>query len=258
MNLDLYRWSRGEIVREKIIKLIDSLSADIICLQEFYQGEESANDNIKIISSSTENKFHYFHPFVSRPKRGGFFGNVIFSRFPILKTGAIPFPGKTSNGGIYADILLPKHDTVRVYCLHLESFHIPQQDFTNLEHPGNNEKESVKSAKKIRRKLSTAFIKREAQAKVVKQSLNKCHYPVIVAGDFNDTPYSYAYHKIRGNLEDAFTTSGKWWSTTVYKPMPLWRIDYLLYSKSIHVFGYETIQKKLSDHKPVFAWFEMR
>ena len=33
-------------------------------------------------------------------------------------------------------------------------------------------------------------------------------YPVILCTDLNDTPFSYAYHQVSSNLNDAFKESG--------------------------------------------------
>ena len=56
-------------------------------------------------------------------------------------------------------------------------------------------------------------------------------YPIIVCGDFNDTPVSYTYNKIKGNLMDSFTISGVGIGDS-YVKIPMFRIDYIMYDKN--------------------------
>ena len=38
--------------------------------------------------------------------------------------------------------------------------------------------------------------------------MKSCPYPIIICGDFNDTPVSYAYQQLGDNMIDAFLESG--------------------------------------------------
>ena len=58
------------------------------------------------------------------------------------------------------------------------------------------------------KRLKRAFVKRAKQADLIEASINTSPYPVIVCGDFNDTPCSYAYNTISTTLKDAFVESG--------------------------------------------------
>jgi endonuclease/exonuclease/phosphatase family metal-dependent hydrolase len=71
-------------------------------------------------------------------------------------------------------------------------------------------------------------------------------YPIVVCGDFNDTPVSYAYRKLSKGKKDAFTNSGNGIGTT-YAKMPL-RIDYILHDKKFSSFNYKQHKRELSDH----------
>jgi len=50
------------------------------------------------------------------------YGQAIFSKFPIVKSGSIEFPN-TANNAIYADIVKGS-DTIRIYNVHLQSLRI--------------------------------------------------------------------------------------------------------------------------------------
>ena len=57
-------------------------------------------------------------------------------------------------------------------------------------------------------KLNRAFSLRSKQAEAIAQHIENSPYPVIVCGDFNDTPVSYTYRMMKTGLKDAFRQSG--------------------------------------------------
>jgi endonuclease/exonuclease/phosphatase family metal-dependent hydrolase len=81
-------------------------------------------------------------------------------------------------------------------------------------------------------------------------------YPVIICGDFNDTPASYTYHTISKNLSDAFIESGKGFGRSYVGKFPSFRIDYILHSNQYKAYNFRTIRKELSDHFPVVTYLE--
>ena len=72
-------------------------------------------------------------------------------------------------------------------------------------------------------------------------------YPIILCGDFNDTPLSYAYHKIKGDLVDSFSYSGKGIGESFVR-IPGLRIDYIMHDKSFKSYNYKKKEEILSDH----------
>ena len=110
--------------------------------------------------------------------------------------------------------------------------------------------------KDISHRLKYAFRKRAHQADVLSDHIHTSPYPVIVCGDFNDTPVSYTYHKIRGDLVDAFIESGRGIGNTYSGMFPSYRIDYILHSRNLRSGGFETVRVDYSDHFPVSCLFE--
>jgi len=102
-------------------------------------------------------------------------------------------------------------------------------------------------------RLKTAFKNRAEQAMAISTHISNCPYPVLLCGDFNDTPMSYSYSEIlRNNLQDAFVESGKGLGRTYIGAFPSFRIDYILHSKSIKSKGFSTMTSNtLSDHYPL-------
>ena len=70
----------------------------------------------------------------------------------------------------------------------------------------------------------------EAVSKEIKNA--KGDY-VLVCGDFNDTPISYAHRTIQGDLTDAFAESGRGMGITYNQNFFWFRIDNILHSPNM-------------------------
>ena len=138
--------------------------------------------------------------------------------------------------------------------MHLSSIHFNQEDYQFVKEFGNHEQEEeIKGSMNIIKKLRNAFKKRSAQAEKVAESIRQSPYPVIVCGDFNDTPASYTYQEISNDLIDSFEEKGKGTGSTYVGRFPWLRIDYILHSPSIQTLEYRNLAKNLSDHKAIIS-----
>ena len=152
---------------------------------------------------------------------------------------------------IFTDLLI-NSDTIRVYNCHLQSYRLREAEINTIDsidfnnHPKTKEKLMVLSLK-----FKEALIKRAEQAATLREHLNKSPYPVIVCGDFNDTPVSFTYRTVKGDLEDSFTQSGKGTANTYHGKLPSFRIDYILYSPIFISFNFKVSSINHSDHFPI-------
>ena len=89
--------------------------------------------------------------------------------------------------------------------------------------------EQMKGIRAIGSRLKTAFTMRAEQAQIIANYIKDSPHPVIVMGDFNDTPQSYAYRKIKKGLNDSFRKSGRGFGNTYAGELPSFRIDYIMY-----------------------------
>lgn len=181
-------------------------------------------------------------------------GSIILTKNPIVKKGEIDF-GTITNSCLWADIVI-NFDTLRFYSIHLQSNRI-SKDADNMIEKGNlNDKKTWLGIKEILRKYKNFHIKRASQAKLVKSHANTSPYPVVLSGDFNDTPLSYTYAHLSEGLKDAFYERGTGIGTTYSGKIPFLRIDYIFTSPVIHALKFQVIKENYSDHYPVASLFE--
>lgn len=258
-NLRLFNYfegRKGAISEKKILELLKNQQSDIICLQELYiVGDPSLKE--QAIMAALGGKY-YSHFKVIGTGKNRYYGIATLSKFPIVGKGDIVYE-KSSSLSIYSDILNGK-DTIRIFNNHLQSFRLHRMERTFLnELTGSSEdKETLNEIKSISSSLRKGFIKRASQAKALKVQINKSLYPVIVAGDFNDTPVSYSYRKIRKGLFDAFVSAGYGAGFTYKGNYPPNRIDYILYDDKFECRHFDIIKMKYSDHYPIVAYFRQK
>ncbi len=230
-----------KMVRNEVAESILKLKPDLICLQEF--NTALLEDNISLFSKRYP--YHYFSKDYERAHGVYQSGCIIFSKFPIIDSGRIPYP--VAESLIYADIL-KGGDTIRVYTTHLQSFKFKKEDYSDIEKIREQADEDLAASKSIFKKMKLAFSRRGIQANMVREETDKSPYPSVICGDFNDVPNSYAYFKIRGERQDAFLEKGFAIGRTFIALAPTLRIDYILPDRRFMVKQFEMIDEGLSDH----------
>jgi len=246
---NIFNQSKDEKAGEKILELISGRKPDLCCLQELYIDNKkgiSLEELKKNLSSTPYSNIEW----VSRFDENRHYGIATFSKFPIINKGVIKYPD-SKNISIFSDIVIDE-DTLRIYNNHLQSVRFVKRnlDFlVNLDLQA--EEETILELRDISLRLKNAYIKRAEQADILSEHIQNSPYRVIVCGDFNDTPVSYTYRKIKGDLNDAFTLFGRGLGNTYSGTFPKVRIDYIFYSDEFSIFNFKTTKEEYSDHYPV-------
>lgn len=246
--LNLYDEDANSEFYKTLMELIATEDPDIICFQEYFA-------TLRKNSSPPGEMQKYYKPatmHIQRAGEGWNYGIAIFSKYPVLKRGQMKYED-TDNLSIFTDLLIDD-DTIRVLNNHLQSVRFNKRDYELMDSIHFfYEDGKRREIKNLSRKLKGAFLKRAAQAELLSGFISSSPYPVVVCGDFNDSPVSYSYHKIKGDLQDAFVVSGKGIGSTYSGKLPFLRIDYILYSPELQSRNYKRPLIKLSDHYPVMC-----
>lgn len=240
---------------KRIIQFLKNQKPDIICLQEFFiLGNPKVEESLMLASLGGD---YHSHMKLIGSGKNKYYGIVTFTKYPIIKKGEIIHPGSSSLS-IYTDVLIGK-DTIRIYNNHLQSFRLARMERSFIEElAASDDKETLSEVRSLSISLKKGFVKRASQAVVVKNNINKSPYPVLVIGDFNDTPVSYAYARIRKGLNDSFVNSGYGAGFTYKGNYPPNRIDYILYDNSLSNSYFEIMKVKYSDHYPIVSYFRKK
>ena len=243
--------------RNNVIRYIIDSNADIVCLQEFEVSTKkqyiTLPDMLRIFT-----KYRYNHIVFKAKTHSNLLGIATFSKYPIVGRQRITFPSKY-NISISSDINV-NGTIIRVFNNHLESNRITESDKEKSFKLKNKfDTENLTDVTMLfSHKLGAAYKLRACQADTVAGLIAKSPYNVIVCGDFNDVPASYAYTKVKGNLKDAFTETGLGFGWTFKEPFYGFRIDYVLYdSNALKPVRFYIDKVNYSDHYPVLCQFKI-
>jgi endonuclease/exonuclease/phosphatase family metal-dependent hydrolase len=210
----------------------------VLCIQE------STNPNLKWFKSTLAYPYTCRYP--------GYNSNTaILSVFPIEQSGKVPFD-KGNGDCVWADINF-NGTIIRFYSAHLHSNTISLQADTLVTLNKLEKEETYKGIKGMFFKYKMATRIRYQQALKIKNHAHSSPYPVVLCGDFNDTPQSFIYHKLSEGLKDAFKERGIGFGTTWAGNLPGLKIDYILVDPSIMVYSHDIYRRQFSDHYPVTA-----
>ncbi len=128
------------------------------------------------------------------------------------------------------------------------------------------------SPSQFREQSKIEFNRHNTEAAKIAEQVLPLNAPVILAGDFNDTPNSAAYRLFSYKLQNAFSKGGWGLGTTfgyqsLRRTLPdklkflnfdFLRIDHIFCSKSFKVHSAKILQFESSDHRPQIVQIELK
>ena len=245
-----YKYENGF---ETVLDYLNRQDADIVCLQE------DVDTWRRYVFESFRKTYPYNDTTVLRNTKASMNGIGIHSRYPIIRKERIAYES-LSNGSV-AYYLKVGADTVLVVNNHLESTHLSAADRLRYKDmlKGNMETDTARAESVLLAgKLGAATVKRAHQAEAVREYIRQhSQYPVIVCGDFNDSPLSYARRTMADGLTDCFRSRGNGIGLSYNQKGFFVRIDYILCSDDFEPLRCEVDSKiDCSDHYPVLCWLK--
>ncbi|MCK8495154.1 endonuclease/exonuclease/phosphatase family protein [Spirosoma sp. RP8] len=230
-------------------KLDESLlKADIACFQEY-----SPNSQLESQYATKVEKLTCFD-------KDRQIGLALLSRYPIVKQyGRIwnRTQGPDINGFLCADIAYGA-DTIRVVNVHLWSMGVRTNEAMEALKSGNIGRFCFELGDTFHR-LKEGFENRNEQLQEVEQYVVGSRYPVIICGDFNETPIGYSYGKLSQNFKNAFEEAGQGLGFTLNRHPYCVRIDQQFVSSDWHIKACQTLSGiSFSDHFPVMAQYVLK
>ncbi len=238
---------------DSIGAFIVAQSPDILCMQEYQITPRLPSWKIDAILEALPHKtVHY--AITGRENFG--WGLAIYSRYPLSNVQVIPFEN-SSNCALAADVIMGL-DTLRVFNCHLQTTSLTFSDrmfMTTEEFVQSDNGEKTQRLRDILSKLRGNYKIRAVQADSIATLVAAAPHPVILCGDFNDTPMSYTYRRMRGDMSDPFVEKGRGAPNTYRGFFNMFRIDYIFHTPRYRAVSYNTPESDISDHNPVVVGF---
>jgi len=240
-------------VAANIIAFIREHNPDVVCFQEFsiFDHALSRQQCVEKMCSETGLDYYYYN------RHSNFRGNVIISKYPIKETGNANADKDLSFGAIK---MIDMGDKGK-FCIsnvHFTSVQMTYSEINYISDGKNIVNESDTYGKSIISKLKKGYKNRTEDTRKLLELIPNDSTGVLVCGDFNDTPLSYTYNKMKAHgLKDGFVKAGRGVGVTFAGHLPLLRIDYIWCNASVHPVRFQRIKVNYSDHYPIIMSFNL-
>ncbi len=253
---DHYGWVGGESetgrsdVRKGIMAAIEDAAPDVLCVQEHFElTDRAAFPVVQPLNAAVgRGAPAYSHVVIARSKKDRRFGLATWSKWPIVGRSSIAFGTRNNNVCAITDVDWDG-DTVRIFNAHFSSLRFEEEDYAALEEGVPN----AEGRERIWGRMRSAYVNRVDQVTQVMEAVESSPHPVVLCGDFNDTPTSWALARCRAALQDSHDARFLSMDGTWQGPLPGVRIDHILVGEDWSVQSHETGGEGLSDHRFVKA-----
>lgn len=246
-----------------VMDMIRNSGADIVLLQEYLFSNDSKAYTKEKLHNLVKQQYPYTD-FVLNYGSKTNSGIAIFSKWPIKTKGEIEMQGKVDYHAGYYIVKARGREIAIVNC-HLESNAISKENRAIYKEQSKHfEVDSIKRLEQGMRQLAPSFLARTRQVAAINHYLKEHEKegvgqrPILICGDLNDTPNSFTYSALKGNLNDTWVEAGFGPGIT-FREAPFWfRIDHIFHSKHFHTLDVKVIHDEIdSDHYPVMATFQL-
>lgn len=229
-NIHKCRGMDGRLRPARIAEVIRQLDADIIALQEVLsmEGEEGSLDQARFFAN--ELGLHCAMG-ENRRLRGGGYGNVVLSRFPVRSSRNydVSVPGRERRGCLRTDLELTNGQIIHLFNVH----------------------------------LGTAFLERRHQArKLLEEELLRSRNvegPRVVLGDFNEWTKGLVTQMLKAEFQSADLRLHLQRTRTYPGFLPFMHLDHIYYDKALVLDAIHLHRTPMamvaSDHLPLVAEF---
>lgn len=248
MNVTEFNWSDGNAPSKNMRYILDQ-DADVVAIQEglVYFSYEELN-TVKPMLDELYKKYPY--------RKKAFFDVGILSKYPFEEVHSPILEQDTLGYFIKAWDIDAPGGNLRVINMHLSSLRFTRNDSKVIESMNvpSGRKNRLRS---VAKKLDGGFRSHARQSSAIRQLLDDTPGDVLVMGDMNDTPGSFAYRTVCGDdMRDAWADAGLGPVYTFHAHHLYVKIDHILYRGGIKVLSCRCDKAGESDHYPLVAVIE--
>lgn len=246
----------GDNTYSRSLSCILRSDADIVCLQELFSLEAARSSGVP--NDAQIDSVNALYPYQVMGEREE---EALLSKYPAeYVTGYSALDRNYFNYQLYR-IYVAGHK-ISVLNVHLPSYRLTADQKAIAahlkEHPGDvlDQEDNVS----LYRTLRAAFETRALAARQLKEMADTIPGPLIVCGDFNDVPGSYAWQTMRSaGLADACSEAGKGPMVTFNAGYMFFHIDQIMYrpDEGLRPLEISRGSLKSSDHYPVTVRFAL-
>lgn len=245
-------------VKIPVLDVVRNSGADIVCLQEYGFSLSRDGYTESRIRRSLSDIYPYYHYLPYHGVKAT--GIALYSRYPIKEARRVDDSKEYFASMCY--LLDIDGKEVALINNHLHSNKIKLADrvfYDNMV--GHFESDSLERVHyNLIRQLGRGCLARAGQSEKiadVRRSLGDS-IPVIICGDMNDTPVSYCYHTVRGDLSDTWAEGGVGPGITFNRHKFWFRIDHLFHSRHFYTLDVRVLNEyDYSDHYPLLATYQL-
>jgi endonuclease/exonuclease/phosphatase (EEP) superfamily protein YafD len=241
-----------------VMNLVRVCGADVVLLQE-YSFSLTTGHTEQQLRNSMKDLYPYHHVLLYSNRKD--MGLAVYSKWPILKNEKIDSLKTNYTSAAYYELNVRGRRIGIVNC-HLAHNAISKSNRKLYnEQVSHFEKDSLKRMEDGLREIGPSFRARAAQSATINRYLNKredTRQPLLICGDMNDTPTSFTYRSMRGELGDAWVDAG-FGPGISYKEAPFWfRIDHVFHSDHFRTLDAQVVKTETkSDHYPIMVTFQL-
>jgi endonuclease/exonuclease/phosphatase family metal-dependent hydrolase len=237
-----------------IVSIVREQSPDVLCCQEFtvFKSGVSRTKCIDDFSKSVGLPYIYYN------RKNNYGGNVIFSKYPVAKVSEDSGFGQENVYGVMVSVDAGERGLFYVANVHLLSYKITDHEIDILMSSSERRNMLDTIGMNLARKLKFAYERRSEEFTQMLQGMPPLEGPIIVCGDFNETPMSYVYRQMqKAGFTDTFTKVGRGIKPTYAGKLPLLRIDYMWANDQVRPMNFKRYRVKASDHYPIILEFSV-
>ena len=229
--------------------------ADIVCLQELVDlNDPKEIHNLSSFKDTLDKLYPYQVGLTINDQK-------VLSKYPIkLLRYQDFFPGDYDAARYTAFEVNIKGEKLTLVNFHLNSYHLSEKERTMLSDMISikNMEEGVSKFKEtMKTRVPYELMIRRKHAENLRDAIDRVKGPLVMCGDFNDVPESYAYRILRGtDLKDAYVDTS-FGPLVTYNRHAFWfHLDQIFYRGDIKPLWVRKERIKSSDHYPLLAEFE--